>query len=109
MKFSIQGAWHQHRLDFQGSFAPGERVALLGASGAGKTTLLRLLAGLDRLPQAQIDIAGQRLGRAWQSPCSLMHQHPVMFAHHRVEQTVLFGARFRPATHRLPMQEWAQA
>jgi molybdate transport system ATP-binding protein len=111
MKFSIQGAWHQHQLDFQGSFAPGERVALLGVSGAGKTTLLRLLAGLDRLPQAQaqIEIAGQALGRAWQSPASLMHQQPVMFAHHRVEQTVLFGARFRPAAHRLPLQEWAQA
>ncbi|MBZ9714700.1 ABC transporter ATP-binding protein [Deinococcus multiflagellatus] len=36
--------------------APGERVALVGASGGGKTTLLRVLAGLTPIQSGQVEL-----------------------------------------------------
>jgi ABC-type multidrug transport system fused ATPase/permease subunit len=38
--------------------APGERVALVGATGAGKSTLARLLAGLDEPTRGRVSFAG---------------------------------------------------
>lgn len=39
-------------------FAPGERVAIVGASGAGKSTLLHLLGTLDAPTQGEVWIDG---------------------------------------------------
>ena len=39
--------------------APGEIVALLGASGCGKTTTLRMIAGLISPDDGSVSIAGQ--------------------------------------------------
>lgn len=41
--------------------APGEFVAVMGPSGCGKSTLLNVIAGLDRLDEGTIDVAGQRI------------------------------------------------
>ena len=38
--------------------APGERVAILGASGVGKSTLLHLLGGLDKPTEGTVFVAG---------------------------------------------------
>jgi putative ABC transport system ATP-binding protein len=48
--------------------APGEFVAVTGPSGCGKSTLLNVIAGLDRVDEGSIEVAGQRVdGRdeAW--------------------------------------------
>jgi ABC-type nitrate/sulfonate/bicarbonate transport system ATPase subunit len=38
---------------------PGEFLSIVGASGCGKSTLLRLLVGLDRDYQGEIQVGGQ--------------------------------------------------
>jgi ATP-binding cassette subfamily C protein LapB len=40
------------------SFAPGERVAILGRIGSGKSTVLRLLAGLYQPTEGQVEADG---------------------------------------------------
>jgi len=41
--------------------APGEFVAVTSPSGCGKSTLLTGIAGLDRLDEGTIEVAGQRI------------------------------------------------
>jgi putative ABC transport system ATP-binding protein len=41
--------------------APGEFVAVMGPSGCGKSTLLNVIAGLDRVDDGTIEVAGQRI------------------------------------------------
>jgi lipoprotein-releasing system ATP-binding protein len=43
------------------SVAPGETVAIVGASGTGKSTLLHLLGGIDRPSAGEILFEGRRL------------------------------------------------
>ncbi|MGI4807049.1 MAG: ABC transporter ATP-binding protein [Janthinobacterium lividum] len=42
-------------VDFHLTAAPGEVIALTGASGCGKTTTLRIVAGLDRAFDGRLD------------------------------------------------------
>jgi lipoprotein-releasing system ATP-binding protein len=44
--------------------APGEQVAIVGASGVGKSTLLQILGGLDDPTEGQVEVAGNDMGRA---------------------------------------------
>jgi putative ABC transport system ATP-binding protein len=46
------------------SVAPGEFIALMGASGSGKSTVLNLLGGLDQPSAGEIWVAGVNLTRA---------------------------------------------
>lgn len=60
--------------------APGQVLAITGASGAGKTTLLRLLAGLSTPDTGQICVDGQPLDAstmdAWRQALGWMPQTP---------------------------------
>ena len=65
---------------FDLDIAPGQIVALMGASGAGKSSLLHLLLGLAPLTRGDVEVGGARLGLcgdiagrvAWAS------QHPIV-------------------------------
>lgn len=107
MKFSIQhrlsGSAH---IQFDGEFAEGERIAVIGISGAGKSTLLRYLAGLEHRGQVDIRTQAGLVNNAWQSDVVYVHQTPVMFAHHRVEQTIAFAQKLSGRDD-LPLMRWA--
>ncbi|WNV84373.1 ABC transporter ATP-binding protein [Umezawaea sp. Da 62-37] len=49
---------HDVLTDIELHLAPGERVALVGASGAGKTTLAKLIAGVHRPSRGTITFGG---------------------------------------------------
>jgi len=57
--------------------APGEMIAIVGASGVGKSTLLHLLGGLDRADAGAIAIDGTQLS-------ALSDAELVAFRNHRV-------------------------
>lgn len=78
--------------------APGERVALIGASGAGKTTLLRVLAASLRPGSGRVELLGSAPWAA--SPAGLrrlrarigvVHQAPPIPPRQRVVTAVLAG------------------
>lgn len=79
---------------------PGRGVtALFGASGSGKTTLLRCIAGLERAPQAWLDVCGDvwQDGRAWrpvyQRPVGFVFQDAALFPHLSVRGNLTYGQR----------------
>ncbi|KAB0572828.1 ATP-binding cassette domain-containing protein, partial [Ideonella dechloratans] len=86
--------------------APGEFVALLGASGCGKTTLLRLIAGLDRPQAGRICIDGQDVTalEPAQRRLSMVFQSYALFPHLSVAENIVFGLKAR----RLPRDEQAR-
>lgn len=47
--------------DLSLTVAPGEMVAVVGASGVGKSTLLQVLGGLDRATAGRVTVAGSEL------------------------------------------------
>ena len=49
------------------SVAPGEQLALRGASGVGKSTLLNLMAGLDLPDEGRVLLTGQNLSEMTKS------------------------------------------
>ena len=78
--------------------APGERLALIGASGAGKTTLLRVLAaslrpdeGRVRLLDADPWAGSPRASRVLRARIGLVHQAAPIPPRQRVVTAVLAG------------------
>jgi len=80
---------------FELAVAPGERVALFGASGAGKTALLSLIAGLVAADAGRVEIDGVELSAqtapALRRRIAWMGQKPHVFAG-SVQSNVALGA-----------------
>ncbi|MGH6947949.1 MAG: ABC transporter ATP-binding protein [Kiloniellales bacterium] len=85
---------------------PGELVCLLGPSGCGKTTALRLAAGLERLQEGQVKVAGRLVADASHDTppetrgVGLLFQDYALFPHLSVAANVGFGLRRMPVAER---------
>ncbi len=84
------------------SVAPGELVALVGASGSGKTTTLRIAAGYETPDSGRVvltDETGQQREITHEPPqrrgFGMVFQHYALFPHMTVEQNVAFGLEAR--------------
>lgn len=77
--------------------APGERLALVGASGAGKTTLLRAIAGLAPVTGGRVEIGARDVTGSppEQRDAVYLHQSPLLFPHLDVFENVAFPLRVR--------------
>jgi putative spermidine/putrescine transport system ATP-binding protein len=88
--------------DLSLTIAPGELLALVGASGSGKTTTLRIAAGYEIPDSGRVLLAEgdspprditheppQRRG------FGMVFQHYALFPHMRVEENVAFGLEAR--------------
>ena len=76
---------------------PGELVALLGPSGCGKTTLLRIVAGLLRQSDGQVQL-GNRIVDALptgERGVGIVFQSYALFPHLSVQANVAYGLRAR--------------
>ncbi|MCZ8516588.1 ATP-binding cassette domain-containing protein [Paenibacillus filicis] len=74
-----------------------EFICLLGPSGCGKTTLLRILAGLEKVDQGQITIAGRDITAepAGKRNFGMMFQSYALFPNLTVTENIAYGLRNR--------------
>lgn len=92
------------------SVAPGEFVALLGASGCGKSTTLRIMAGLEHPDSGRVKINGQDVTSRSASSrnIALMFQSYALYPHLTVNDNIATPLRQRrlSAAGRLPGARW---
>ncbi len=90
--------------DLSLTVAPGELLALVGASGSGKTTTLRIAAGYETPDRGRVllgdgNAAPRDITREppQRRGFGMVFQHYALFPHMRVEENVAFGLEARGA------------
>src|SRR5262249_34498764 len=75
----------------------GSLTALLGPSGSGKSTLLRVIAGLERPDEGDVDISGENMTPRppQERGVGFVFQHYAALKHMTVRETVAFGLKVR--------------
>lgn len=83
--------------DIDLSIPTGELTALLGPSGGGKSTLLRIIAGLERSDEGEVEIEGVDATHlpAQKRNVGFVFQHYAAFRHLTVADNVAFGLSIR--------------
>lgn len=88
LAFEQNGARTEVLRDLNLSVAPGEFLALVGASGVGKSTLLRVLMGLARPTAGEVHV---RPDPSADRPMALVFQDSRLLPWRRVVSNVAFG------------------
>lgn len=79
------------------SIADGSFVGIVGASGSGKSSLLRAVAGLDRIEQGLVRLAGRDVTRATPGDrdVGMVFQSPALIGHLSARRNVSFPLDIR--------------
>lgn len=95
--------------------APGQVHALLGGNGSGKSTLIKMLAGVERADDGQVEIAGQAIALADMSPARaeaaglrFVHQQSSIFPDMTIAENLAIGGAGFP-TGRGGRVRWRKA
>ena len=83
--------------DVSFAVAPGELLALLGASGSGKTTTLRIIAGYEQPDSGRVLLGGSDITTLppRRRGFGMVFQHYALFPHMNVLDNVAFGLEAR--------------
>jgi ABC-type sugar transport system ATPase subunit len=75
----------------------GELMVVVGPSGSGKTTLLRCIAGLERVDEGSIQVAGREITNTapGERDVAMVFQEYALYPHIDVERNISFGLRAR--------------
>ena len=77
---SVKGEPHKIFEGLNLSIKKGEKVALIGSNGAGKSTLMKMMTGLLRPSQGEIEIFGEKIQSVKRDKLfrriSLVYQNP---------------------------------
>jgi ABC-type sugar transport system ATPase subunit len=75
----------------------GELMVVVGPSGSGKTTLLRCIAGLERVDEGSIQVAGREVTETppGERDVAMVFQEYALYPHIDVERNISFGLRAR--------------
>ena len=75
----------------------GEFIVIVGPSGCGKSTLLRLVAGLERVNDGEIAIAGKRANDLppQDRDIAMIFQNYALYPHMSVRENIAFGLELR--------------
>ncbi len=97
VKFAIDRGNFSLKFDIS---IPSQGVtAIFGPSGCGKTSLLRMIAGLDHIPNAYLNINGQcwQDGQYFLAPhkrsIGYVFQEPSLFSHLTIQQNLEYGLK----------------
>ena len=93
-----------HGLDL--AIADGEFIVIVGPSGCGKSTLLRLIAGLEKVTDGEIAIAGKRANdlEPMARNIAMVFQNYALYPHMSVFQNLAYGLKIA----KTPREEIAQ-
>ncbi|MEZ5844847.1 MAG: sn-glycerol-3-phosphate import ATP-binding protein UgpC [Hyphomicrobiaceae bacterium] len=77
--------------------ADGEFIVLVGPSGCGKSTLLRMIAGLERITEGDVEIAGRRVNDVEPADrdIAMVFQNYALYPHMTVFDNMAYGLRNR--------------
>ncbi len=79
------------------AIADGELVVVVGPSGCGKSTLLRMIAGLERISEGEIDIGGRVVNalEPMDRDIAMVFQNYALYPHMSVFDNMAYGLRNR--------------
>ena len=91
----------------------GEVIGLTGENGAGKSTLIKILAGIERPDEGQMEINGKVVNfrnpnDAFRAGVGVVHQEQALFTNLTVAENIAYKQVSRSGLSRFGFKNWSQ-